>query len=75
MAKKKAPGKYVKCGGYEVFVPESLPPEIVWSGSLIRSLSDADGLWAIIGGRKEAAESASAYKAFCETRGGTVEQD
>lgn len=44
MAKKKAPGKYVKCTGYEAFVPNPLPPEIDWTGRVIRSLSDADRL-------------------------------
>ena len=44
MAKKKTSGKYVKCVGYEAFVPEPLSPEIVWTDRLIRSLSDADRL-------------------------------
>lgn len=44
MAKKKAPGKYIKCTGCEAFVPNPLPPEIDWSAQLIRSLSDADRL-------------------------------
>ena len=44
MAKKKTSGKYIKCTGYEAFVPDPLPPEIVWTGQLIRSLSDADRL-------------------------------
>jgi Fic family protein len=44
MAKKKVSGKYVKWTGYEAFVPEPLPPEIAWTGKLIRSLSDADRL-------------------------------
>jgi len=44
MAKKKAPGKYVKCTGYEAFLPNPLPPAIDWTGRLIRSLSDADRL-------------------------------
>jgi len=44
MAKKKTSGKYVKCTGYEAFVPDPLPPEIVWTDRLIRSLSDADRL-------------------------------
>lgn len=38
-------GKYVRTpGGYEAFVPAALPPEIEWSPSLVRALSDADGL-------------------------------
>ena len=44
MAKKKISGKYVKCTDYEAFVPEPLPPKIVWTGQLLRSLSDADRL-------------------------------
>ena len=44
MAKKKTSGKYIKCVGYEAFVPEPLSPEIVWTDRLIRSLSDADRL-------------------------------
>jgi len=44
MTKKKSSGKYVKCTGYEAFVPNPLPPEIDWTDSLIRSLSDADRL-------------------------------
>ncbi len=44
MAKKNVPGKYVKCAGYEAFVPNPLPPEIEWTDRLIRSLSDADRL-------------------------------
>ncbi len=42
MVKKTSSGKFVKCTGYEAFVPNPLPPEIVWTGALIRSLSDAD---------------------------------
>lgn len=44
MAKKKISGKYVKCPGGEAFIPDPLPPEIAWTASLIRSLSDADRL-------------------------------
>ena len=44
MVKKKAPGKYVKCTGYDAFVPNPLPPEIDWTDRVIRSLSDADRL-------------------------------
>jgi len=44
MTKKRVSGKYVKCTGYQAFVPEPLPPEIAWTGQLIRSLSDADRL-------------------------------
>lgn len=38
---KKPSGKFVKCAGYEAFVPAPLPPETTWSPALIRSLSDA----------------------------------
>ena len=41
---KKPSGKFIKCTGYESFVPDSLPPEINWTVQLIRSLSDADRL-------------------------------
>jgi Fic family protein len=44
MAKRTISGKHVKCMGYEAFVPNPLPPQIVWTDSLIRSLSDADRL-------------------------------
>ncbi|MBC8468993.1 MAG: Fic family protein [Planctomycetes bacterium] len=44
MVKKKISGKYIKCTGYEAFVPDPLPPEIAWTDRLIRSLSDADRL-------------------------------
>lgn len=44
MGKNAISGKYVKCTGYEAFIPNPLPPEIDWTGSLIRSLSDADRL-------------------------------
>jgi Fic family protein len=39
------PGKTIKCsGGYEAFVPDPLPPQIMWTERLLRSLSDADRL-------------------------------
>ncbi len=44
MVQKKTSGKYIKCTGYEAFVPDPLPPEIIWTDRLIRSLSDADRL-------------------------------
>jgi len=50
MAKKKTSGKYIKCTGYEAFIPEPLPPDIVWTGQLIRSLSDADRLMGQLSG-------------------------
>jgi Fic family protein len=38
-------GRVVKCsGGYEAYVPDPLPPDIQFSPSLLRSLSDADRL-------------------------------
>jgi Fic family protein len=44
MPKNKAAGKYVKCAGYEAFIPEPLGTEIDWTDRLTRSLSDADRL-------------------------------
>jgi Fic family protein len=44
MVKKKISGKHIKCTDYEAFIPDPLPPEIVWTARLIRSLSDADRL-------------------------------
>ena len=44
MVKKKISGKYIKCTDYEAFIPDPLPPEIVWTAQLLRSLSDADRL-------------------------------
>jgi len=41
---KKPSGQFIKCAGYESFIPEALPPEIDWTPQLIRSLSDADRL-------------------------------
>jgi Fic family protein len=41
---KKPSGKFIKCAGYESFVPSLLPPEIDWTPQLVRSLSDADRL-------------------------------
>lgn len=35
-------GKFIKCGGYESFIPNPLPPEILWDESLARLLSVAD---------------------------------
>ena len=37
------PGRRVRCpGDYTAHVPDSLPPELVWTPDLIRALSDAD---------------------------------
>jgi Fic family protein len=44
MAKKKISGRYIKAAGYEAFIPNPLPPEIIWTDQLIRSMSDADRL-------------------------------
>ena len=41
---KKPSGRFIKCAGYESFMPHTLPPEINWTPQLIRSLSDADRL-------------------------------
>lgn len=38
-------GKLINCpGGYEVFLPNPLPPKITWTAALTRALSDADRL-------------------------------
>ncbi|MHC5119992.1 MAG: Fic family protein [Planctomycetota bacterium] len=41
---KKPSGKFIKCAGYESFIPNALPPDIDWNERLARSLSDADRL-------------------------------
>src|SRR2546428_8581869 len=39
------PGRGVRCaGGYTAFVPNPLPPELEWTPTLVRALSDADRL-------------------------------
>src|SRR5438093_5124925 len=39
------PGRRVRCaGGYAAFVPDPLPPELQWTPTLVRALSDADRL-------------------------------
>src|SRR5438034_1265981 len=39
------PGRRVRCaGGYTAFVPDPLPPELHWTPTLVRALSDADRL-------------------------------
>src|SRR5256886_17545141 len=39
------PGRRVRCaGGYTAFVPNPLPPELEWTPTLVRALSDADRL-------------------------------
>lgn len=38
------PGKLLKCGGYEAFLPDPLPPQIRWTQRLLRCMSDADRL-------------------------------
>ena len=41
----KAPGRWVRCpGGYSAYVPQPLPPALVWTPKLVRALSDADRL-------------------------------
>jgi len=38
-----ASGRLVRCpGGYRAFVPDALPPALVWSSTLARALSEAD---------------------------------
>ena len=39
----QAPGRYVRCAaGYTAYLPAPLPPQLVWTPRLVRSLSDAD---------------------------------
>src|SRR5947199_401484 len=39
------PGRRVRCaGGRTAFVPDPLPPELQWTPTLVRALSDADRL-------------------------------
>lgn len=41
----KAPGRWVRCPeGYSAYVPNPLPPDLLWTPKLVRSLSDADHL-------------------------------
>ncbi|MBI5243326.1 MAG: Fic family protein [Elusimicrobia bacterium] len=41
----KPPGRWVQCPtGYRAFIPDALPPELVWTPRLMRALSDADRL-------------------------------
>jgi len=44
MSTLRAPGRWRKVNGYRAFVPDSLPPPIAWSDTLVRALSDADRL-------------------------------
>jgi len=44
-AAPKPPGRWKRCpGGYSAYLPEPLPPDLVWTPDLVRSLSDADHL-------------------------------
>ncbi len=44
-SKKSGSGRLIECpGGYEAYVPDPLPPDVDFSPSLLRSLSDADRL-------------------------------
>ncbi len=43
-------GRYVRKSGYLAFVPDPLPPEVPWSGTLARSLSDADRALGVLAG-------------------------
>src|SRR5256885_7801786 len=51
------PGRRIRCAsGYTAFVPDPLPPELEWTPTLVRALSDADrliGRLAGEGGRSE----------------------
>ena len=39
----RSPGRKVRCpGGYLAFVPDPLPPKLVWTPDLVRALSDSD---------------------------------
>lgn len=41
----KVPGRWVSCSGqYSAYIPNPLPPEIVWTPRLVRALSSADQL-------------------------------
>ncbi len=43
--KRKPPGRAISAaGGHQAFVPDPLPPEINWTPTLVRALSDADRL-------------------------------
>jgi len=42
--KKHGSGRLIACGGYEAYVPDPLPPDIQFSPTMLRSLSDADRL-------------------------------
>src|SRR5260370_22931495 len=44
MSIPRASGRWRKVNGYRAFVPDSLPPSIAWSDTLVRALSDADRL-------------------------------
>ena len=41
----KVPGRWVRCPtGYSAYVPNPLPPALVWTPKMVRALSDADHL-------------------------------
>jgi Fic family protein len=42
--KAKIPGKWISQGRYSAFVPDPLPPKLVWTPKVVRLLSDADRL-------------------------------
>jgi Fic family protein len=45
LKKSEVPGQVIHCReGYDAFLPEPLPPSLVWTSELSRSLSDADRL-------------------------------
>ena len=44
MADLRIPGRFVRGKEFKAFVPNPLPPDIVWNPRLVRALSDADRL-------------------------------
>ena len=50
MRRDRPPGRYVRKSSYAAFVPDPLPPELPWTGSLVRSLSDADRALGVLAG-------------------------
>lgn len=45
IAGRKVLGLWIRCpGGYSAYVPDPLPPTLIWTPKLVRALSDADHL-------------------------------
>ena len=43
MKDSKIPGRFINCsGGYKAFIPNPLPPKLIWTPKLVRALSDSD---------------------------------